>query len=153
MSKVKRIFAGLGVVLIAQYFSASPALAAGPDDLWEMTSKVEMPGMPMAMPPQTVKVCTPKGKQAQSVVPHEGNCKVQDLKQTGNKTTFKIVCTGPDPMTGSGEIVTLGPDAYKGITRISTNAGGQRVNMTNSFSARRVGSCTAQGAGNMVAPR
>lgn len=153
MSKVKRIFSGLGLVLIAQYLGASAAVAAGLDDLWEMTSKVEMPGMPMAMPPQTVKVCTPKGKQADSMVPREGNCKVQDLKQTGNKTTFKIACGGPDPMTGSGEIVTLGPDAYKGTTHISTNAGGQRVTMTNSFSAKRVGSCTAQGGGNMVAPR
>jgi hypothetical protein len=153
VSFAKRIFAGLGAVLVAWYLSAPAVLAAGPDDLWEMTSKVEMPGMPMAMPPQTVQVCTPKGKQAESMAPREGNCKVQDLKQTGNKTTFKIVCRGPDPMAGSGEIVTLGPDAYKGTTHISTNAGGQRVTMTNSFSAKRVGSCTAQGTGNIVAPR
>jgi hypothetical protein len=52
------------VVVLALFVAASPAPAQqGPDDLWEITSKMEMAGMPFAMPPQTSRVCLQKGKQ------------------------------------------------------------------------------------------
>lgn len=42
--------------------SAFPAIAfSATGEYWEITSKMEMPGMPFAMPAQTVKVCMPPG--------------------------------------------------------------------------------------------
>ncbi len=35
---------------------------SGPDELWDVTFRMEMPGMPMAMPAQTQQTCIKKGK-------------------------------------------------------------------------------------------
>ena len=40
--------------------TATPVLADGPDELWEVTMKMEMAGMP-AMPSRTQNVCNRKG--------------------------------------------------------------------------------------------
>ena len=79
--------------------SAIPAFADGPDELWEITVKMEMAGMP-AMPAHTSNVCQRKG----SVDPtktgakdKDNDCQVTDKKQSGNKTSWKMVCTKPRP--------------------------------------------------------
>jgi len=128
----------LALVLIA---AASPVPAQGPDDLWEVTVKMEMAGMPSAMPPQTSRVCTQKGKQAEAMAPQDKSCRMQDMQRSGNRTTFKIVCEGKDRMTGTGEFVH-GVDSYQGTMRFQGVMEGQPVNMTQTLSGRRVGSCT-----------
>jgi len=119
------------------------ANSAGNDDLWEITSKTEMAGMP-SMPAQTSKVCTPKGKATEKGVPHDENCKVLDYKQSGNKTTYRMVCTGTDALTGSGEIIVDGPNAYHGTTRMQGKIEGETMDMKSSFSSKRIDSCTAE---------
>ena len=53
-----RLAAAAALVLL---LVLSPALAADPPGvLWETTSQMSMPGMPMQMAPQTQKVCSPK---------------------------------------------------------------------------------------------
>ena len=44
-------------LLIGALALASTVAAQGKDDLWEVSSKMEMPGMPMAMPAQINRVC------------------------------------------------------------------------------------------------
>ena len=41
----------------------------GPDDLWDVTMKMEIAGMPMQMPEQTTQVCTRKGHKDSDLVP------------------------------------------------------------------------------------
>ena len=47
---------GFGVALVP----AEPALAQGADDLYEITSRMEMPGMALSVPAQVVKLCVAK---------------------------------------------------------------------------------------------
>ena len=50
--------AGAVAVLIAGLVVSLPVAAQGKDDLWEISSKMDMPGMPMAMPaknPMTIR--------------------------------------------------------------------------------------------------
>lgn len=136
----------LRALAIGLLVASSLASAAGKDDLWEITTKMEMAGMP-AMPGQTSKVCTPKGQTNEASIPHDENCKVQDFKQSGNKRTFKMVCTGENPMTGSGEFVTDGPNAYHGTMRMQGSSGGESFDMTNTFSSKRIDSCTYEDLG------
>ena len=49
-SKMKTLL--LTAYLAVLYFTSTIALAEGPDELWEVTMKMEMAGMP-AMPAQT----------------------------------------------------------------------------------------------------
>jgi hypothetical protein len=51
-----------GVCALVLFFAPTigGAQGQGQDELWEVTTKMEMAGMPMAMPPQTQQICQPK---------------------------------------------------------------------------------------------
>jgi hypothetical protein len=131
----------------AAFLIAGPALsqgveAQGKDDLWEVTTKMEMPGMPMAMPGQTNRVCIVKGGKDEDFIPKRGACQMLESNRKGNKLTFKMVCATPDPMNVTGEIVYT-PTTYDGRMQMSGRMQGQPMDMTQTFSGKRVGDCTA----------
>jgi hypothetical protein len=131
--------------LAACALAAAPLLSIaqdkGPDELWEMTMKMEMAGMPMQMPEQTQRVCQPKGAKTEDTIPRDSNCKVLDSKQSGNKTTFKIACEdGKNKYTGTGELERSG-DTTKGVMRMVGTMDGEPMDMTQRFTSRKVGGC------------
>ena len=136
----------LGTALAAALALALPgsAGAQGKDDMWEITSKMEMPGMPpgMSMPAQTIRQCVAKGASDDAYVPRRDNCKVLESKRTGNKVAYKMACTGKDAMTVSGE-TTMGNNSYEGRMQMSGRMEGQDMQMTQTYSGKRVGDCTA----------
>ncbi len=95
----RALFALLAAVLVAGGTSTT-ALAQGKDDLWEITTKMEMPGMPMAMPAQTQRLCIAKSGKDDDYIPKREGCRVQDSKRVGNKVSYKMVCTGKDSDDG-----------------------------------------------------
>ena len=121
---------------------ASLSAVAAPGELWEITSKMEMDGMPMSMPAQTQQACLPKDKKPDSMVPknESSDCKMTEQKQVGNKMSFKMVCSGKDPMTGSGEITSSG-NSYSGKMQISGKMEGESIDMKQSFSGKKLGTC------------
>ncbi|HET7031987.1 MAG TPA: DUF3617 domain-containing protein [Casimicrobiaceae bacterium] len=133
------------VLLVAAFatgLASDAAFGQGKDDLWEVTSKMEMPGMPMAMPAQTHRVCIAKGGKDDDYIPKREGCRVQDSKRVGNKVTYKMVCTGKDPMTITGES-NFGSGSYEGRMAMSGKMDGQQVEMNQTYSGKRVGDCTA----------
>lgn len=114
----------------------------GPDELWDVTMKMEMPGMPMAMPAQTHQMCLKKDRaKGEDAIPMQENCRTTDLRTVGNKVTFAMECTGKDPMTGRGEITST-PTSYDGKMQMKSTRRGQEMEMTQTFSGRKVGACT-----------
>lgn len=116
---------------------------SGPDELWDVTMKMEMPGMPMAMPAQTQQVCLKKNRKAEDAIPANDECRLVDSKTVGNKTTFTMDCAGKDPMTVRGEITST-PTAYDGTMRMKGKRKGEDMEITQVFSGRKVGACTDQ---------
>ena len=68
---------------------------------------------------------------------------MSDTTRSGSRMTFKIACTGSNPMTGTGDF-TFGANGYTGQIRIKGKMEGQDVDMTQAIDARRVGGCTAR---------
>ena len=132
--------AGAVAVLVAALAASLPASAQGKDDLWEISSKMEMPGMPMAMPAQVNRVCVGKNRKDEDLVPRQSDCRVVDSKRAGNKFTYKMECTGNEPMTMVGEM-TFGNNAYDGQMRMTMTKTNDTMNMA--VSGKRVGDCTA----------
>lgn len=128
-------------------FAATPAALAIPPEmqpgLWEITSKMEMPGMPR-MPPQVMRNCYTKKdlEDGRRTVPQSGdkNCEIRDYKLQGNTATWNMECKGEAAMTGSGTM-TLGAQSYTGSMKSRTKQGGKTIEMNHSWSARRVGDC------------
>ena len=132
--------AGAVAVLLAALVAALPASAQGKDELWEISSKMDMPGMPMAMPAQVNRVCVGKNRKDEDLVPKQSNCRMVDSKRAGSKFTYKMECTGNEPMTMLGEI-TFGNNAYDGQMRMTMTKTNDTMNMA--VSGQRVGDCTA----------
>ena len=133
------VFVGTWVALAC----APHAIAQGADDLYEVTVKMEMAGMPMQMPAMTQRTCAKKGASDADAIPHQDNCKVTDAQRSGNRVTFTMVCTGRDAMTGNGEMV-YATDSYSGTIRYKGKMEGQDMEMTQSIAGRLVGACTAR---------
>lgn len=134
---MKNIF--LGMVWLGAMSSAT-VLAAGSDELWEVSTKMEMAGMPFAMPGQTSKVCMQKGheKDPNNAVPKnkDQDCEITESKVSGNKSSWKMKCSGKNPMTGSGEMI-YGDGKYSGKMKMHSNDG----DMTMAYDGKRVGTC------------
>ena len=105
--------------------------------MWEITTRVDMPGMPFQPPPTTVKHCYTAQEVKDSPVPKDNDCKVTDLKTTGSKTTWKVECTGESAGKGEGEITYRGDSAYDGKSKMQM----QGMTMSVQYKARRLGEC------------
>lgn len=99
-----------------------------------------MPGMPPGMGAQVNRVCVGKNRKDEDLVPRRDNCRIVDSKRTGSKFTYRMECTGNEPMTVVGEM-TFGNNAYDGQMRMTMT--GTKDTMTMALSGRRVGDCTA----------
>jgi len=140
---MQRRFAGrlAATLLLAGW--ASIVSAQGPDELWDVDMKMEMAGAPVAMPSMVQKVCQPKARPDDRMVPMDKNCRLLESKRSGNRFTFKFRCEGGgNDYTGSGEMEYQGKDAYKGRMTAKGRMDGEPVDMTTQWSGKRVGSCT-----------
>lgn len=125
--------------------AAAPQTPRSPmrEGRWEITVHMDMPGMPMKLPPQKVVQCITK-KQLEDpggAVPGgpaggTNPCKVTDHKVDGNKITWSMTCAEPQPMTGTGEIRVEG-DTYTGSMKMT----GPQGQMSMKYDAKRLGDC------------
>ena len=110
---------------------------------WQITTKTEMTGSPVQIPPVTTTVCITKeeAEKPESIVPKQrGNCKMVDYKIDGNKATWTMECTTQrgGTMTGTGE-VTYSSDSYDGKMHM-TMKGSPHGDMTidSTFSGKHI---------------
>jgi hypothetical protein len=132
-----RVLVAAVVVLTLPLAFRATADAQDAGELWETTSQMSMPGMPMQMPATTLKVCSAKEwKEPPGASDKQRNCKSSNMKTVGNKITWDMVCTGPT-MTGTGEIVRDGTDSYNGAIKFTAPQGTMTVKLTG----RKLGGC------------
>lgn len=131
---MKKLFTGM---MLLGVMNSAAVLAAGSDELWEITTKMDVKGMAMPMATQTS--CLPKGG---AYKPEKGsrdkNCEMTDIQVSGNTTKWKMHCSGKDAMEGSGEM-TRTADTMNGTIKMSMKNG----QMTQVMSGKRVGTCDA----------
>ena len=132
---MKKLFSG---ILLLGAMSPAAVLAAESDELWEITTKMDMPGM--AMPAIKHTYCQPKGGAYKPEKgPQDKNCEMTYIKMSGNTTKWKMHCSGKDAMEGSGEM-TRTADTMNGTIKMSMKHG----QMTQVMSGKRVGTCQAK---------
>ena len=122
----------------------SLALAQGSPDgeKWKVTSTMQMSGM--SMPGSTAEICKQPGED-NVPVKADDNCRIYDVKRTGNVQSFKMKCTGEEAMEGSAQFTYLGPDHYQG--KMTVNMQGET--MTMNYEGRKLGRCDG-GEANLV---
>jgi hypothetical protein len=90
---------------------AAGAHAEIKEGLWEITTKVEMKGVPMQMPATTVKQCITKDNAVPKSASEDYECKTKDYNVSGDTVTYSVECWGK-----GGLMITQGKTTYKGNT-------------------------------------
>lgn len=112
------------------------------EEKWQITTKMEMVGMPFAMPGTTATVCLPPGEKSnEKMVPADSKCKVSGMKVTGNTTRFHVECPPPEKMSGDGEFTRLGADAYNGTMSMKGVMDGESIDMKMTYAGKKIGMC------------
>jgi len=121
--------------------SATPNMKEG---LWEITTKMEVPGMPAGMPPQVMQKCFTQEdfKDPRQAVPgkdaRDARCKMTDHKVQGNSATWNMACE--DGTKGVGT-ATYSGTTYTSTNTITSSRGGKAQTMTMHYSGRHLGAC------------
>ena len=139
--KITVLLAGIGVSTWAH---------SAPGEYWEVTSKMEMVGMPMAMPATTIKVCIPKGAERDPHYSTDKSCVISDVKTSGNKTSWSMRCNQDGQiLNGTGEMSGT-PDSAQGKMHL-VGSGKQAFEMNQTYSNKRLGgSCDADEMANKM---
>jgi hypothetical protein len=121
--------------------AASLALAQGatPGEKWRVTTTMQMSGM--SMPGQTMEICKPTSADAVPVKTDD-NCEIYDVRRSGNSQSFKMRCSGDEPVEGSAEFTYLGADRYQGKMLMKTSGN----TMTMAYEGQRLGGACDAGA-------
>jgi hypothetical protein len=116
--------------------------------MWEITSQMDMPGMPYKMPPMTFKQCvTPQmlardGGLGEQKSPPGSHCERTKMKISGNRAEWAVSCTGKTNVSGSGALTWDSADSYHGITHLTMDMDGHTTNMTQTMQGKRIGACS-----------
>jgi len=154
--RLRSIAFGLAALLAA----ASPALAGhGKAGLWEITTTTSAPAMTAQLPPEilarmrargvnmagntiTARHCMTAQEVAMTkppVMPKRAgqDCKMQNLKTSGDSVSADMVCTGSG-MNGTGHFTTRydSPEHYSGRMSMNMTAHGHSMAMSNSFEGK-----------------
>lgn len=132
-----RISGTITAFLVLFFFHAASAMDMK-DGLWEITTKMEMPGMPMDMPPVKFTQClTSKDSVPQDKAEHNQDCKVKNTDIKGNTVTWEVHCISDGkPVKSTGKITYKG-DSFNGETKTEMDG----MNMVQKMSGRRIGNC------------
>lgn len=125
------------IVALFFLFSARLSFAATTmeDGLWEMTTTVDMPGMPSKSFTHTS--CLTKEKAVPQTA--ESGCTVKDVKTQGNTLTWTVVCR-EGMSTSKGKVTYVG-STMEGVVETTVKTGGQTMTMRSVMKGRRIGPC------------
>jgi hypothetical protein len=129
-------------IAIISLIFATAAFAAPnyQEGLWEITSIMDIPGMPKGMnKPQKYTVCMTK----ENAVPQpkeqgEQQCKITDQRIEGNTVHWTMTCK--DGTVGTGKI-TYSKTSFKGSQTMTTKQGGQKMTMKMATSGKYLRPC------------
>ena len=144
---MKRIVGWMVLILI---LALSTSVVAGGPNLnpgkWEITTKIEMPGMPMQMPAIKTTQCLTKDDYIMKEPPSPGKmgtaenpCKVTKSEVKGDTVIWGMVCEGQQITRYHGEMTYHG-DTMEGFLKITQGAKGQPP-MTLKMKGKRIGPC------------
>lgn len=112
------------------------------EGMWEITSQMEMPGMPMAVPPVIFKKCFTKQSMKPENILRNNNCTMQKMDVSSNSVSWQMSCQQQGmQMTGTGNI-DYQHTSYSGNFVMQMSAANQpSMNMNTKLSGRYIGPC------------
>ncbi len=128
------------LIVVSLVLFSGIAIAGGPnmkEGLWEITMQMDIPVMPMKMPPQTYTHClTKKDMVPQKEEPNQ-ECKIIKHDVKGDTVTWVIECKTPEGTAVSNGRVTYRGTNFEGVIKVK-HAG---MEITQQIKGRWIGQC------------
>ncbi len=107
------------------------------EGLWQITMTIEMPGMPMQMPPQTYTHClTKKDMVPQKEEPNQ-ECRMVKRDIEGDTVTWVMECKTSEGTAVFNGKVTYKGDSFEGIIKMKQSG----MEMTQNLKGKWIGEC------------
>ena len=131
-----RIIGFVAAIVMPLSSMASGKIDANPG-LWEWTTKVEMAGMPVQMPPVTGTKCITEEDLVPDNLDLGKGCEMIENSITENTVTWKMKC-----QVGQGESLMTGQISYEKNSAAGTMVmAAQGMEVRSTINGRRVGHC------------
>ncbi|MFA5515584.1 MAG: DUF3617 family protein [Desulfuromonadales bacterium] len=121
-----------------------PSAFAEPDmqeGEWEISVKMEMPGMPFALPPIKHRTCITKENLVPQPVEKNQECTMTEMTSKGNVVAWVMDCkTEEGTMHSEGKITYQG-DSFAGAIASTMRSADGEAPMNQQISGRRLGPC------------
>jgi hypothetical protein len=134
---MKKVSSILFALLSVGAVSAGAQMKEMPAGLWEITTKMDIPGLPPEMAAKmgnrVMTQCIKPGerKWADTRAPGPGGgqrqCDPVEPKFDGNKITWEVKCA--DGTNGTGTVTHNGKDSYSMVMEMNSQRGSMKVNM------------------------
>ena len=108
--------------------------------LWEITTVMESPNMPMAMPPTTAQQCLSEEDYVPKSNASASSCEIANLKVDGNTVSYDLTCSSEGNETVSSGRITYAGTTMEGTFEMKVS-GQANMQMTSRLSGRRIGPC------------
>ena len=112
------------------------------EGLWEFSVTMAIGGQAASEQPLVMRQCVSQ-QNAQELVSRltgAGTCNTTDVRQDGNRASWKVACTNPVELEADGSASFAG-DRFEGAMSGQIGMSGQRLPFTQNFQARRIGPC------------
>ncbi len=107
------------------------------EGLWQITMTMEMPGMPMQMPPQSYTHClTKKDMVPQKEEPNQ-ECRMVKRDIEGDTVTWVMECKTSEGTAVFNGKVTYKGDSFEGIIKMKQSG----MEMTQNLKGKWIGEC------------
>ena len=107
------------------------------EGLWQITMTIEMPGMPMQMPPQTYTHClTKKDMVPQKEEPNQ-ECRMVKRDIEGDTVTWVMECKTSEGTAVFNGKVTYKGNSFEGIIKMKQSG----MEMTQNLKGKWIGEC------------
>jgi len=130
------LFAVLALVVVIPAMAADHPQKPGK---WQIKMQMDIPGMPMKMPPFTHTVCITEEdlKDPQKAVPGDpkSQCNVGEYEVDGNTVSWTIDC--PKQKTKGEGKITYTDDSFEGVMNMTV----EEREMSTKYSGKWLGAC------------
>jgi len=130
------------VVLLSMLWTVG-AWAQLKEGLWEITSQVEIKGMPQSMPSTTVRQCLTKSDPVPQNKDKNYDCKTTGQKISGNTVSYSVECKGKEGVMQTSGTTTYSDNSMNGASTTNFKMKGQpAMQMANKIKGKYIGACT-----------
>lgn len=109
---------------------------------WEVTMKMDIQGLPFALPPVKNVHCITKEESVPQKPEKDMECEMLDTKTEGDTVSWVMRCTGKDGKVESHGKITYKGTSFDGVMNVTVvDPKGQKSDMKQIMSGKRIGPC------------